>query len=158
VKLVLGVIDFPYVAAKPPKVVTERKAKAALAKAGPDTTTTGKVAAILEAKYAVMGNFVALHQIEIAELLSISMAETLEALMQGAPLTIDPFGAAMSETAQLFRTYIDDEEIAQTGQDGVPTKAARNGVSSRFKDQEGGRRPSFQDTGLYESSFVAWVK
>lgn len=157
-KLVLGVIDMPYVAAKPPKVVTERKAKAAIKQAGPDTTTTGKVAAILEANYGVIGNFFALHQVEIAELMSISLSETTEALMQGAPLTIDPFGAAMSETAKLFHTYIDDEEIAQTGQPGVPTRAARNGVSSRFKDQKGGRRPSFQDTGLYEASFIAWMR
>ncbi len=144
-RLVLGVVDLPYVEAKTPGQ-----------KGTP--TTTGKVAAILEAKYSVMGHFAELHAPEIAELLAISVQEALEALMMGAPASIDPFGAAMSETEQLFRTYLDDEEIAQTGQPGVPTGAAKGGVSSRFKSQKGGRRPSFIDTGLYQSSFKAWIR
>lgn len=144
-RLVLGVVDLPYVEAKKPGE-----------KGTP--TTTGKVAAILEAKYSVMGHFSELHGPDIAELLAINLNETLDALLMGAPASIDPFGSAMSGIQNLFVTYIDDEEIAQTGQPGVPTKAALNGVSSRFKEQKGDRRASFYDTGLYESAFRAWIK
>lgn len=149
-KLALGVIDLPYVAQKP--------LSAKGTKSTPDQTTTGKVAAILEAKYGVMGAFYELHQQDIAEALAISMQETLEALMMGAPASIDPFGAAMSETEQLFRTFLDDKEIEVMGIAGVPTQASLDGVNHRMKIKKGEPRPSFVDTGLYQSSFKAWIK
>lgn len=120
--------------------------------------TTGGVAAILEDKYAVMQNFAALHIQDIAESFAIGVAESLESLMQGAPASINPFGQAISETEKMFRTYLDNGEIRQTGQPGVPTEAALKGVNHRLKSKKGVPRPDFIDTGLYQSSFKAWTE
>ena len=152
-KLILGVIDLPYVEQRPARVLGQKRPKAQAAH-----TSTGKVAAILEAKYSVMENFAALHQQDIAELFAASLSETIEALALGAPADIDPYGRATSETELLFRDFLDREEIAETGQEGVPTKAARAGVNHRMKVKKGNPRPSFIDTGLYQSSFKAWAE
>jgi hypothetical protein len=66
----------------------------------------------------------------------------------------------------MFVTYLDNEEIAETGQAGVPTAAALAGVRTSLKKKKElknprkrslGRRPSFIDTGMYRDSFKAWV-
>lgn len=131
----LGVIDIPY----------------------DDEATTGSVAEELEENYGVMAGFVELHIGEVADAVTNSLAGSLESLMMGAPLRANPFEGAMSKIEQGFRTYLDREEIASLGRDGVPTKAAIQGKSTRFKRMFGPRRPSFIDSGLYQSSFKAWV-
>lgn len=151
-KLHLGVIDLPYRAAGPLK--SKRKNKP-IWNAG--AMTTGGVARILEDKYAVMQNFAALHIQDIAEVFAIGVAESLESLMQGAPVSINPFGQASSETEKMFRTYLDNSEIRETGQPGVPTEAAIKGVNHRLKSKKGQPRSDFIDTGLYQSSFKAWT-
>lgn len=151
-KLHLGVVDMPYSASGPLK---SRRKNKPVWNAG--AMTTGGVARILEDKYAVMQNFAALHIQDIAESFAIGVAESLESLMQGAPASINTFGQAGSETAQMFRTYLDNSEIRQTGQGGVPTEAAQKGVNHRLKSGKGSPRPDFIDTGLYQSSFKAWV-
>lgn len=131
----LGVIDIPY----------------------DDEATTGSVAEELEENYGVMAGFVELHINEVAEAVTDSLAGSLESLMMGAPLRANPFEGAMAKVEQGFRTYLDREEIASLGRDGVPTKAAIQGKSTRFKRKFGPRRPSFIDSGLYQNSFKAWV-
>ena len=131
----LGVIDIPY----------------------DDEATTGSVAEELEENYAVMGGFIELHINEVAAAVTDSLAGSLESLMMGAPLRANPFDGAMSKIEQGFRTYLDREEIAKLGRSGVPTKAAKQGKSTRFKREYGPRRPSFIDSGLYQTSFKAWV-
>lgn len=143
----LGVVDIPY--------------------AG--KTTTGDVAGFLEEKYNVMGTFASMHMPEIVEVVEISVTEAIDALMSGAPSTLDPFGSATQNIGSMFQNYIENEEIAQTGQSGVPTQAALDGVRTSLKKKKeikgkayrsrvrGTRRPSFDDTGLYRNSFRAWV-
>lgn len=118
--------------------------------------TTGDVAEILESKYAVMEGFWELHGDEVARHMEAGLAKTLEAILQGAPPTVDPFAGAMSETQQMFRKFLDNEEMAGLA-GGVPTQAALMGRSLRFKRKRGPRRPSFIDSGLYQDSFQAWV-
>ncbi len=133
--------------------------------------STGEVAKILEDQYSVMGNFVDLHIGEIAEVMAISVSEAIDSLISGAPATLNPFGQAEQDIQQMFVKYIDDEEIAQTGQEGVPTQAALDGVRTALKKRKeiknikkyrsrirGTRRPSFLDTGLYRDSFKVWVE
>lgn len=131
--------------------------------------STGDVASILEDEYSVMGNFAALHMPGIAQAVEISVAEAIDALLMGAPSTLDPFGAASQDVERMFSVYLDDEEIAQTGQTGVPTQAAMLGIRTSLKKKKelkgksrnrirGTRRPSFIDTGLYRNSFKAWVE
>ena len=146
----LGVIDVPYAT---------------------EGTSTGDVAEILEKQYSVMGNFADLHADEIQELVEISFAEAVENVLAGMPAQIaKPMNQAADDIKNLFTTYLNDEEIAGTGQDGVPTQAALDGVRTSLKMKKeikniktyrsrvrGTRRPSFVDTGMYRNSFKAWA-
>ena len=72
---------------------------------------------------------------------------------------IDPHAEAMNAIQARFKTYLESEEIAGTATPGVPTLAARHGVNHRLKHpyRKRAARPSFVDTGLYQSSFKAWI-
>lgn len=146
----LGVVDMPY--AHDPK-----------------GTSTGDVAEILEVRYHVMEVFFELHRHDIAADLEHSVAGAIEALMQGAPPeNSSPFGRAEAEIEKRFKNFLDSQEIERMGIPGVPTQAALDGVSHRFKNPrymkkgkklvKRQRRPSFIDTGLYEASMKAWFE
>lgn len=143
--LKLGVVDIPYAGAPGSK--------------GQTSQTTGDVAEILEAKYGVMAYFADRHTDDIAGALTEAVEGSLENLMMGAPPSNDPFGAATGKIEQMFRKFLDDEEMR--GQPGVPTKAAQRGINHRLARpyaHENPRRPSFIDTGLYQNSFTAWIE
>lgn len=137
-RLHLGVVEMPYAD------VTDSKA------------TTGDVAEILEAKYHIMQIFVERYEQEIADALANSVAGAIENMLLGAPPTNNPFGSAENDIRALFVMFLDKEELA--GIKGVPTKAALDGVNSRLKRRRGARRPSFIDTGLYRTAFMAWME
>ena len=143
----LGVIDQPYT---PPPRRGRSKTR---------TVTTGDVAGWLETRYHVMEVFAQEHAADIASDIEQSLTGTIQSLLMGAPPSIDAFGAATSAIEQRFRQFIDTKEMERLGYPGVPTQAALMGVSHRFKRPYVRRppRPSFQDTGLYETSFKAWV-
>lgn len=133
----LGVVDIPYT---------------------DEGVTTGEVAETLEENYEVMGGFVELNKLFIAQSLESSLAGTLENLLIGGTVPESPFNSGTQKIEQRFREFLDHEEITQLGRPGVPTKAALMGKSARFKKGFGPRRPSFIDTGLYQSSFKTWVE
>jgi hypothetical protein len=134
----LGVVDVPY--------------------AVKDGTTTGQVARWLEDRYHVMEIFSEIHGQEIADAMAQSMADAVDGLMMGAPVSGNPLAAAESVIDVAFKKFIDTKEMDHLGIPGVPTKAAKDGVSKRFKSGFGPKnRPSFQDSGLYETDFKAWV-
>lgn len=152
----LGVIDVPYgdEAAAPTKKGQPRKRRGQLG------VSTGDVATFLEDKYHVMEHFFELHGEEIAADLSESVAGALEtALMGGPALDSSGLAAAMTKIEERFKRMLSEKELERLGYPGVPTKAALHGVSHRFKHPyaKRGPRPSFVDTGLYQSSFKAWV-
>ena len=142
----LGVIDIPYAT---------------------DGTSTGDVAKWLEDKYSVMGNFAALHADDIQEFVEIAFAEAIENVLAGQPAQLaKPMNQATDDIKALFATYLNNEEIAETGQEGVPTAAALAGKRTSFKKMKElkkprrralTRRPSFVDTGMYRNSFKAWT-
>jgi hypothetical protein len=142
----LGVIDVPYAT---------------------EGTSTGDVAEILEKQYSVMGNFAALHADEIQELVEIAFAEAIENVLAGQPARLaKPMNQAASDIKKIFTTYLNNEEIAETGQEGVPTAAALAGKRTSLKKMKElkkprrrvrTRRPSFVDTGMYRNSFKAWA-
>lgn len=136
----LGVIELPY-------------------SYGDTSMTTGDVAEILEGKYHIMEQWYTHREQKVADDLTEGMTDALEALLMGAPPTLDPFGSATSKMEQDFRTFLDSKEIESYGIFGVPTQAALKGVSHRFKKPyaKRGPRPSFIDSGLYQSAFRAWV-
>lgn len=152
----LGVMDIPYaghVAA--PSFVDDPDA---FHKEFGDVTT-GDVATRLEEHYGVMDGFVRMHMTDIETVLTQSVNAAMESMIAGAPGTIDIYGDGLGEIEKLFKLdYLALMEAESAGLSGtVPTKAALEGRSVRFKSGRGPRRPSFIDSGLYQSSFKAWV-
>ena len=143
-KLHLGIVEFPY--SGPPGGH----------QAGQQPTTVD-VAQWLEKKYHVMEVFATLHYDDIATAVTKSWEGAVRSLLQGAPVTLDPGGAAMSSVKQQFTEFLDLQEMDGLGVPGVPTLAAQRGVQTAKKLRRGAPRPSFIDTGLYRSSFLAWM-
>lgn len=161
--LVLGIVDQPYENDHPPKPAPKKPRKGAKHRRrdfiGGEITTTGDVAEILEARYHIYEIFFTLHEQQIADLMSDSYAAALEGILTGSPTTVDPFDRAAAQIYTMFQAFIDQKEMERLGYPGVPTEAAKKGVSHRFKKKISvPGRPSFQDSGLYESNFVAWIK
>lgn len=152
-----GVIDVPYVGRETAAQMRKRLKRGDHPPAG--AKTTGDVADILEAKYHVMEIFWELHHVEILKILTQSSEGALESILLGAPIQLDPYGEAGSKIKDMFSVFLTNKEMDKLGYPGVPTQAAKDGVSHRFKNRRNkkGPRPSFIDTGLYEASFKAWI-
>ena len=122
--------------------------------------TTGDVADLLEERYGIMSAFVAMHEPVLNHVIENSLQGGIEtALMGGGGGSAASYLAtATSEIEDLFK-----EALTMQSYDGklpgVPTGAALAGVNHRFKHPYAKRdpRPSFIDTGLYQSSFRCWV-
>lgn len=165
----LGVHDVPYTPEgqeAPPKItkkgrVHRTSAKRALrayqsAALSRSVQTTGDVATQLEEKYGVMQAYVDSAGQALADAVAHGLAGALEDLVMGASIT-DPFAGAAQEIADGFKTFLSLGVIEDMGVPGVPTRAAIERRSARFKKGAGpARRPSFVDTGAYEGSFTAW--
>jgi len=153
--LVLGVVDVPYENAGA-NADGKRKRGAGASRGEP--TTTAKVAQILEDKYGVMQVFYDRHENDIAGALRDSVAGAIEDLLTGAPPR-DPYAEADQSVMALFRKFLLSGEIEELGVPGVPTQAAINRRSLRFKGKVStDTRPSFIDTATYELSFRSWVE
>lgn len=154
--LCLGVIALPYENAGDDADPTKPRKRGDGSSRGSPTTTV-EVATILEAKYGVMQAFYDAHKGDIEGALINSLEGALEDIFAGAPPR-DPFGEAGQDIDKAFRTFLMSGEIETMGIEGVPTKAALDRRSGRFKKKKGPeRRPSMIDTGLYEASFKSWV-
>ena len=145
----LGVAPVPYAD------MTSRKR----AKRASRSINTYEVAMILEGKYRIMEMFYNAHASEIAEDLAESYRGATVAVMNGAdPATLNPAEEGTSGIEDKFKSFLTEGEMEAMGIPGVPTKAALLGRSRRKAGgRYGGRRPSFVDTGLYQSSFRAWL-
>lgn len=120
--------------------------------------TTGDVAGWLENRYHIMGVFAKVNEKLIADYVVNSMQGSLETLLMAGRI-VDPWGAATQAIQTRFRYFISSRQVEGLGIPGVPTFAALQGHSHRFKHpyRKRARRPSFRDTGLYMDSFRAWV-
>ena len=119
--------------------------------------TTGDVAEILEEKYHIMQVFYEQHKEDVAADLEQSLSGAMENMLAGAPPPNKPFGSAEAAIEDRFRRFLSEAEMDRLGYPGVPTGAALMGVNHRMKINKGSPRPSFVDTGLYESSMVCWI-
>jgi hypothetical protein len=159
VKLHLGVVDIPYGASTAP---ASRRGSSERPPTPPGRVSTGDVAEILERRYGVLQKFIDLHGQEVADELAAAMQERLEAVMMGGPApaagdAILPEGS-LGAVEQIFRDMLNKREL--DGQiPGVPTAASLRGVSHRMQNPyaQRGSRPSFIDTGQYQTTFRAWV-
>ena len=163
-KMHLGVMDIPYTEApampkRVPKARPGRQRKRApKASASPQPVTTGDVAGFLESKYQVIGHFVGAHEAEIVQAIDESLMGAIESRLMGSAPN-DPFAAATSQIEGMFRSFLDNDEMASLGVAGVPTAAALRGFNPRLTQPYARRapRPSFIASGLYQKSFKAWV-
>lgn len=147
-KLHLGVNDIPYAHS-------------------PDGTTTYEVASILEGKYGIFQAFFDANKEKVAGYLEQSVAGALETLMMGGPKSATPFARGEAQIEGRFKEFLALQEVERIGIKGVPTQAALDGVSHRFKNPrfenkrgkkvKRKRRPSFIDTGLYQANMRAWM-
>jgi hypothetical protein len=151
--LTFGVNDLPYSHSDNLGTVKKGKTKGAARIA-----TTGEVAEILEEKYHIMETFWNLHGAEIIEDHSEALSGAFEGLLQGSPVSPNVFAAGNAETEARFQKFIDMKEMDALGIAGVPTRASILGINSRMKSKRTPGRPSFQDTSLFENSFVAEVE
>ncbi len=168
-RLVLGVLDVGY----------------SDANNGGKETSTGDVATILEANYAVMGTFFELNQDKIAQWLADDMATSIQNLVNSGG-RIDTSGrgsSAMHQIAGKKRSVIGEQsgtltygadqkieaafrEFIFSGQmekiKGASISAAATaGKTKRTKSgyTKGKKaRPFAVDTGLYVSAFRAWTE
>lgn len=123
------------------------------------TADTVEVAKILEAKYGLFTAFYTRHQAAITQLLVDSLSGALENLHMGSPIPSNPFDASMQKLQAMFREFLYSGEVESMGIEGVPTKAALDGVTHRTKKKTyGHRRPSFIDTGTMELAFRSWME
>jgi hypothetical protein len=162
VQIHLGVIDIPYIQGETP---SKQKARVGRAKAGRtrkssssgEMKTTGQVADLLEEEYHVMEVFYNAHEQEIADLVASAYLGTLEDMAMGAPTPTAPLAGATSEIDAMFKKALETQEFDRLIP-GVPTQASLMGINHRLKSGRGpGPRPSFIDTGLYETSFRSWA-
>jgi hypothetical protein len=162
----LGVLDIPYsdkqAATTLDKYNALKAGKGVMSKsAARSSVTTGEVATFLEDRYGVLEHFYEAHQQDIADLLASAMAGELETILQGGPRSSNlSLGAATSEIEGMFRKFLAEREIERLGIPGVPTEAALTGVNHRLAHpyaKANPRRPSFIDTGLYQTSQRTWV-
>lgn len=128
---------------------------------------TGDLAEMLEAKYHVMEKFYDMNEGAINGYVVDAFQGAVDSLLMGAPSGIDPFVAASSKIENRFKEALSNKEF-DNQIPGVPTQASLEGTSQRFKKvkerkkKKGRRRkragrPSFIDTGIYQSSFKAWI-
>lgn len=162
ITLHLGVVDVPYsraIGTAARRVARWRYKKKPWQGLG-GTTTTGDVASILESRYGIMEMFMTLHGEDVAEELADAMQDKLDMLSLGQPTdrSVVLSDSQLSGIETYFRDMLDQREL--DGKiPGVPTGAAQRGVNHRMKHPYArrGARPSFIDTGLFGSSFKAWV-
>lgn len=165
-KLHLGVLDQPYSSdASPSKTraqVRQSKRNDIRAAFGAQEYhgTTGDVAEIIEEKYHVLEHFWEAHGQEAADALAEAMSDFLDDRAAGSGRNAPTFTAAESTIQAAFVKFIDSKEMDDLGYPGIPTAAAQRGVNHRMLHPfaKRGPRPSFRDTGLYESAMRAWFE
>lgn len=158
----LGVIELPYLHTPDMEGARKharkgRKWRKSDIIGGEKSPTTGDVAGWLEDKYHVMEIYYNEHEVQIAEKAIESLGGVIESLNMGAPVTLDAFGPLSQFIMTDFKQFLSKGEIDKVGYPGVPTDAAKKGVNHRLKIKRGKARPSFIDTGLYQSSFITWA-
>lgn len=156
-----GVLDLPY-SYKQETVRIGKNGKPTKRKGSRQVTrneTTGDIAEILEAKYGLMETFADMHMADVIEPALMDAIEGgFENLLMGAPLDASVFGSAEGKITEAFQLALDKREFDGVIP-GVETEAAERGVNHRLAHPYAKRasRPSFIDTGLYQTNFKAWV-
>ena len=137
-KIHLGVLDQPY---------ADRDSQG---------ETTGDVAGYIENKFHVMRIFVEESMDDIALEVEKRLVGEIESLVQGRPSIESPV-VEFPKIEMMFRDFLDSNEIQTILTHRI--EAADKGYSTRKKKKGEVRKPrqAFIDTGLYQTSFRAWM-
>jgi hypothetical protein len=162
----LGVIDIPY-AYEQEKLTKKgkpykKKRKVVL------SITTGEVARYLEDEYHIMEVFAEIYMDRIVGALVDAVTGDLDNVLNGRQPNPEVFAPAAAEIETWFKRFLSTREIETAGvtgeaggaNHGIPTQAALDGVNHRLAHPYANtnpRRPSFIDTGLYQSSVKVWI-
>ena len=166
----LGVNDIPYVMLQP---ASTKRVKVRVHRRGgkwtsPESSsspssggqTTGDVATILEDRYHVMELFYELNMEGIAKALETSIAGNIENVLMGNYGSNNPHAAAESDIEAMFKSFLSNRGLDNSGARGVPTMAALKGINHRLAHpyaKSNPERPSFIDTSVYQANFRALV-
>ncbi|KWN80866.1 hypothetical protein WM24_23825 [Burkholderia ubonensis] len=115
----------------------------------------------MEDKYHILQTFADAKMSKIAKSLENAMAGELENLMMGGKSGANPFRSGESAITSMMKDFVASQEVERMGIPGVPTQAAKDGVNHRLSHpyrKANPRRPSFIDTGLMVSSYIAWIE
>jgi hypothetical protein len=160
----IGVLDIPYTYEQ--QTLTKKGKPRKNGKKVMLSITTGEVAHYLEEEYHLMESFFEVHKEKIVDALTEAVLGDLDNVLNGRLPNRDVFVAAAEEIETWYKHFLSTREAETIGISGgpnrpVPTKAALAGVNHRLAHPyaDGNpRRPSFIDTGLYESSVKVWVE
>lgn len=155
----IGVIDIPY--AYEQEILTKKGKPRKKGKKVQLSITTGEVAQYIEAEYHVMEVFYEIYQERIIDSLTEAVLGDLDNILNGKPPNADLFAVAASEIEGWFKRFLSSREVESVGIPGVQTQAAKDGVNHRFAHpyaKGNPERPSFIDTGLYQSSVKVWIE
>lgn len=163
-KLNFGVIETPY---RYDKQKLSKKGKPLKKKITVEkAVTTFEVAGFIEKKYSLLEVFFRENERYIKDQLTESLEKAIEAVMSGAPPTFDPFGRATANIETLFKVQLSSNAF-DWKIPGVPTAASGRvfglrwgGVNHRLAHPYAWTnppRPSFIDTGIFQSSFKVWM-
>jgi len=141
--------------------------------------TTYTVGKDLEERYGLFSMFYNAHQQEIADLIAKDAAIGLEMMEKNMDVSVKSVFAVSGQTiTDKMHDFLTTQEVERVagryGEQGIPTKAALEGINSRtvngrtpkkirkgqkFKKVVTGiRRPSFIDTGIFENSLKGWIE
>lgn len=154
----IGVLDVPY--AYEQVLLTKKGKPRKRGKKVVLSITTGEVAEYIENEYHVMETFYEVHHEKILDLIVEALLGDLDNVLNGRAPNPDLYAPAGAEIETMFKRFLSTREAEGAGIAGVPTQAALDGISHRLAHPYAGanpRRPSFIDTGLYQSSVKVWV-
>jgi hypothetical protein len=131
--------------------------------------TTHGVGVLLEEHYGLFSGFFNDKKDKIVELLEEDIDNAMAMILAGRQPPKNPFGDSSSEIEHIFKNFISSQEAEKVLAPGsekypVPTGAALAGKSLRFKGKkkirqnQGARRPSFIDSGVFQSSIKVWIE
>lgn len=124
---------------------------------GEGSTSTGKVADILEGRYHVMRVFYEEHEKEAAEAIALKYKILLDNLMKGKSLG-NTKQLPMDSIVTSFRNFLSGDEWRKISGQRIKAAEARRTLGSSRKKM--GRLPvpvAFVDSGLYSDSMRAWL-
>ena len=138
----------------------------------PEGDTTYIVAEELEKNYALYSTFFKVKTASIVKEVNAGMNADITAMIRGVKVR-SPYALAGQVITDSFKQYINTSEAENQGTRGVPTQAAKDGLTLRtktgkkirkhkngeeYKIVQNAPRPSFIYSGVFVDNIKCWIK